>query len=270
MSSVYLAENERGEKLAGHLKVAVYSRPGFSAYCVHDEPGYSNTFSRIGAGLFESLTATKGKSSEPRFADVFIVSVGKVLLGYKTRALDENEKKQRVLTDTTSLIVPTSTGVGLQDMVQTERLNGSGGVEHFTWRQSDAGELVREVHLARKGGGFELSGTYDGQSLNGVLSPTKQHPFFSTLEWGRAVSRLALQKKPFELSASTYSPISDPKKFATAVASRDGSKGAVQLVAGDDVITIHLDSQGREERIEAGSSEPLVFQRKYVRGEMWR
>lgn len=166
----YLADSAKG-KLLGQLMVAVYPHPTHSLYCRHDEPGYSKSFERIIKGLAESLQSEAADDrANARFAEVDIVRISSVPVGFSERAIWGREGGGRmVATYATMLLNRSQSEFVAMDQVTVEEVDGEGLLSGGSYVDVVNGEVELKSTVAREKDGktYRYDAQKSGKALQG-------------------------------------------------------------------------------------------------------
>lgn len=157
--------------LGGELKVAVSPGPLFSFICLHDEPGYRESFARVVEGLLRSIE-TSELDRTAHYSAIWQFQVGEAKTGYRW---------ERAFVEPDGSISTYAFDVMMAQLASGElRI-----VDHMAAEAHDASGLVRgnflsyhgttkayEIALARTGASaYTVKGSAEGKPVDARLSP---------------------------------------------------------------------------------------------------
>lgn len=265
---VYQAQTAKGP-MAGQLKLGVYVHDGHSLLCVHDEPGYGNTFERVVKGLAASL---KGGGEDPRararFAELSVVRVGGMAVGYAEHVLWDRKGGGKTSAQYGANLLPRGPAdLFAADSYSEEELDAKDLLEQGTYVHVTNADVDARIGLVREKDGktFRYQGEKDGKPLEGKF---KTRAGLSTDLWfARRFARSAPAPKA-EVRHEAYSYEANPVAALPIVYRADASAPRrAQLELGPIQLAGDLDEHGffRTAEIPLGPTK-LVIERVSSRG----
>ncbi len=169
---VYQTSSDRGP-MVGQLKIAIYAHDGHSFLCLHDEPGYGKTFVRAAKGLAASLQGGEDPRAGARFAEVAVMHIAGLPIGYSEHVVWDRKGGGRVATSYGAQLLPRGpTDLVAVDSYSEEEIDAkdllaSGRYAHVTNGEADA-----KIHLTRGKDGktFRFEGEKEGKPLRGTFA----------------------------------------------------------------------------------------------------
>jgi hypothetical protein len=260
-----------GRKALGLLKVAVLANDAHSLVCVHDEPGYSETFRRIVKGLAASLR--RDGAADPRaaarWAELQVLTARGVPLGFTERRLAGADGGGRVITTYSARLVPRSQrDIEATDVATLERADQEGVLLEERTSTAVDGAPSRRLSVLRAADGitYRYEGEIEGSPASGQFS-TRAGIATDLLLARRCAPTGAAPMA--ELRLEQYAPAVDPTRATELVVrSSPARAGWLELRAGDLAASAQPDPSGwfrRTER-EAGAVK-LVEERAWSHGD---
>ena len=242
---VYLADAEGGKKNAGQLKQSVMPHPDRSLMCLHDEPGYSQTFRRIVKGLGASLSAAApDERSGARFAEVIAIRAGDMPVGFVEGTTAPAKDGASTSHSYVAMVAPPAPGeIVTQDKAFISKVDASGHVVAKVCSKTSAGELETIVTLTRAADGkmYGYEGTVKGKKVKGT---------FATAD-GLAGDRLVAKRMPLLLSGGSseerfqqYSVDENPVGATEVVYRKDAGPRRVTIESSGTKVHATLDEDG--------------------------
>lgn len=234
---VYKQDSPQGAKV-GLLKVAVFVHDAHSLLCQHDEPGYSATFQRVVKGLAASLRGGgEDERAGARWADLSVLRIAGMEVGYAERVVWDRQGGGRVLTVTTSMLMPRSpTDQVALEIFSEEGIAEDGLIEVGTYVHATNGELDQRMKVERQDGGdaYAYEGEKSGKRLSGTLTAAgglaSDLWFARRLRKGVAVPEGGVRHLTYAFESSPTAPIEQVIKPDPAKARRvDVTAGPVTL-----------------------------------------
>jgi hypothetical protein len=262
MDAVYLAKAEDGQAL-GELKIGIYGSQIAPVLCLHDEPGYRASFTRVLTGLLK--TFKKQVAAEPpQFVELHVARVEDVPLGYYRRALYRSGDKRTLKNWGVMLFVPSPKQLRFEDTETTLELDKSGRVQKGLWIKGINGEVYTRLDVVREGATrYKYSGTHEGKALHGVFQVKDKKGLSSELSIAEALRGLKASQK--RLDVEEYHPGLDPLKPVSVSYGRDPKDPTkFQLTVNDGNMTGVIDEQGLFKRIEAAAGQAVMISERVM------
>jgi hypothetical protein len=266
---VYRAPTESGPML-GVLKLAVYAHDGHSLLCHHDEPGYAKTFQRVVSGLAASLEGgADDERAGARYADVAVVRIAGVAVGYAEQVVWEREGGGRVMATYEAQLMPRSpTDLVAVDSYKEEASDAAGLLLSGSYVHVTNGEIDTRIRLAggEDGKTFRYEGEKQGKALQGSFT-TKAG--LATDHWfARRFDRKAGYGPKGEVSHEGYAFSVNPAGAMPISYRKDAKRPRrAELSLGALKLSGELDEHGlfRSAEIPVGPTK-MVIERVWSRG----
>jgi hypothetical protein len=256
-----------GRKSLGLLKVAVLADDAHSLICVHDEPGYSETFRRIVKGLAASLRrdGVADPRAAARWAELQLLTAGGAPFGFTERRVAGTDGGGQVITTYSARLVPRSPReIEATDDASLERADAEGVLLEERTSTAMDGTPSRRLSVFRTEDGttYRYEGEIGGTKVSGRF-PTRTG-VATDLLLARRCARAGAA--PFaELRLEQYAPAADPTRATELVVRADPARPDwLELRAGDVAAFAQPDPGGwfrRSER-QAGAVK-LVEERAW-------
>lgn len=167
---LYTKDSEKG-KLVGGLKVAILVHETHSLVCQHDELGYAKSFQRLVRGLAASLRDGRDDGrTRARFAEVQVLQLGPVTVGFEERLIGEAEGGGRSQLSHSALVLPrTPSEYVAVDTVRREEVDAEGQLSKGIYVQVMNGQVETSVTVTRdpESKDFAYRGTKGGKEISG-------------------------------------------------------------------------------------------------------
>jgi hypothetical protein len=266
---VYRVDSAKGP-LVGMAKLGIYAHDAHSLLCVHDELGYGKSFERIVKGLAGSLRGgAKDERAKARFAEVELMRVGELAIGFSERVVWDREGGGRVMKQRSSQLVPR----GGADLLATEgtseeTVDAKDLLVKGVFVHGENGEVGATMQLTRDRDGttYRYEGEKDGKRLEGTFPTTAGLStdlwFARRLRAKAPAPRGELRHEAYSLEASPVAPLPVVYRLEPAAGPR-----RVALELGPIRLGGELDADGlvRLAEISLGSGK-LVVERAWSRG----
>lgn len=241
---------QRSEGLvAGDYKVVVMPRPDHSVACLHDAPGYPQSFFRVASAFAKSLRPRAAEA--PHTGELWSVYVDHVPMGFsqdRRYATDEGGILQTTLESMFPQVAANE--LQLKDRVHLITTDSAGDVIESEHIAIEAGDKTMELELKRSPKGYRYSGTLNGTPVQGQFETPE--PLRSSVALEQRLRQAAETHQAAEFSQWEYHPGVDPTA-ATEVRYRatpetNGMRVVMQL--GQVAMTATTDAHGRPNLIE--------------------
>lgn len=266
--AVYQIPSEKGP-LVGLLKLGVFVHDAHSILCVHDEPGYRQTFDRIVKGLAASLRGG-GEDRRPgaRYAELAVMRIGEVPVGFSEEVVREREGGGRAVEGYSSQLLPRGPAELVAfDGYSREEIDAKDLLESGSYVHATNGEVDTNLALSREKDRrtYAYEGQKGGKPLAGKL---RTKAGLSTEQWfaRRLAGSAPVPAKP--LVHEAYSHEASPTSaLPVSYAAVPGKPRRVTMKMGPMQVEGDLDASGY---IEAGEipigPTKLVVRRIFSRG----
>lgn len=268
---VYSAKRN-GQKGTGALKIALLPHDVHSLACLHDEPGFTQTFRRTAVALAGSLR--RGKVRPPRdaarFAELHVARIQGRAAGFQEQRIEAQPDGTRKLVVVSAQLFNRSSsdliGGDNQDVTVAA---ADGTLVSAVSVEVEAGEISEQLELVRDGKtlAYAYEGTVAGKKLAGRFQAAR--PLATDLLLARRFARRNGNVPPAVERQLEWIPSVDPRS-ATEVVYRSAparGPGAVDAELGTFKIDGRLDANGWLERSEVNLGPfVLVQERVWSRG----
>jgi hypothetical protein len=268
---VYGAKRD-GQKGTGLVKLAILPHDVTSFACLHDEPGFVQTFRRTAAALAGSLR--KGKAKPPRdtarFAELHVARVQGRAAGFQEQRVEAQADGTRKVTSISTQLFNRSASdlVGGDNQDVTVAAADGTLVSHVSV-EVEAGEVTEQLKVEREGKtlSYAYSGEKAGKKLEGTFQSAR--PLATDLLLARRFARKNGNVPPAEERQVEWIPAIDPRSASEVVYRSVPARGpgAVSAQLGTIQIDARLDVNGWLERSEMDlGAFALVQERVWSRG----
>ncbi|MFH0901863.1 MAG: hypothetical protein V2A73_14630, partial [Pseudomonadota bacterium] len=208
----YLSKGSESPTL-GLLKVMICPHQNMSLLCLHDEPGYSETFRRIVGGMVETVPPRpkprEDWNEREAFDQILVAKLQDRPVGFDWTFPDE--RGQRVSVH--AMLTPRgASDVLAEDSFRIERVDAHGWLAYLRYLRIVGGEKDTELTLDReKGGEYSYAGTYHGRDIAGQFRAYRKEGLASETAIARLLREELLPGRTTELAVEEYSPGSNPE-----------------------------------------------------------
>jgi acetyl esterase/lipase len=217
--------------LGGELKIAVSPGSHFSFICLHDEPGYRETFARSVEGLISSFEIAP-PDRLPQYSAIWQYQVGEAKTGYSWQRVfaDPDGSISSYIFDV-QLAQLASGEVRIRDYMAAE-LHDRVGIRRANYLSYRGTTQAHQIELQRDDKGqYTYRGSADGKPVEGRFTP--KAPLASEYEVLVRLSRARLGATKIEaFRQDEYRPRLDPNRIRSVEYSFDASTGGLTLVEG--------------------------------------
>lgn len=264
----YLAGKADARQL-GALKLMFYSSDESPLMCMHDEPGYAESFKRItttfAGAMAKALFQPEGA---PTYRTVSVMRIKGTAIGFERTAWVKQPNGDRVMVTTSSAIIPRSaTEFMSTDGATITTVGKDGRVIDKTDVHLSSGELERKVKLTRTKKGYHYEGTQQGKELAGDLTPADAKGLLSDVLIAKQTKALTAAKPTF--TYEEYAPSTNPAALTKLTVTRDASAPNSFIIEnGPMKLTAVLDADGMPQRVSVPVGPLLMEQeRVFVEGK---
>lgn len=233
----YLVDTPEGAKL-GDYKIAASSKSETTVVCLHDVPGYLNSFERVFAGFTGSLdTASNRADVVPLRSSITRTGIGNRIAGIARHERFEAEGGGEVLiSSTVSLSIGPDGSLKSDDSAESVTVR-DGIVQSGTYALATRGELDYELELTRTKTGYHVVGTVQGKQITAEI-PMKDGIADSDTQDAQACQIMA--GKVESVSAPSYEPSMNPVGITTLEVTRSKREG-YHLAADIGGLQMHME-----------------------------
>ena len=220
--SQYLTE----QHAVGVLKGIVVPLDSSTLACIHDEPGYSETFTQMVGSLAASLQISDSERGGWKYQEILVWQLRDLNVGYTINRVGRDSDGDIKSIVETAIIIPrksdeTMTHDGYD--VTYEKENG----ELINGRYSEAenGDITLSINLEKtERGSYRVSGQFQGKAIDSQLNSATDlvGPYYQYIELIKAAN--PAKGEPRALSANTYIPSANPLQTITIEAQPTGQR----------------------------------------------
>jgi acetyl esterase/lipase len=217
--------------LGGELKMAVSPGSQFSFICLHDEPGYRETFVRTVEGLISSFEVA-APDRPPQYSAIWQYQVGEAKTGYSWLRIYADADGTISSYDFHVQLAQLASGeVRIRDYTTAE-IHDRIGIRRANYLSYRGTTQAYQIELERsEAGPYIYRGNADGKAVEGRFTP--RAPLASEYEVLVRLERARLGATPLQpFRQDEYRPRLDPNHTRSVEYSLDASTGGLQLVEG--------------------------------------
>lgn len=220
----YVTRDEATRR-GGELKLAVSPGAMFSFICLHDEPGYRDSFARIVEGMIRSFE-TREPDRAPHYSAIWQLQVGEAKTGYSwERVFIEPDGSISSFAFDVMLAPLASGKLGIHDYMAAE-VHDQRGIVQGNFLSYAGPAKAYEVALSRQeGGAYSAKGDVDGKPIDSRFTP--RGPLGSGYEVLLQLERARLGAGTTAFRLDEYRPRLDPKRTQSAEYAFDASSGTL-------------------------------------------
>ena len=261
----YLAE-VNGNKAMGQLKMMVHVRGNSSLMCMHDEPGYQESFKRVALGAAATFAPTGWTKPGHHYVEIQVVHMGSATLGFSHHACTRT-KSGTQCDSTDALLAARGPGQFIAvDTVSKETSDADGVVTSKLFLHAEGGELSTNLQVTRTAPSeYGFKGTTASKEVSGSFKTRTAKGITSEAELRRVVLDVVKTQKAREVDQYVASVAPDA---ATPMTVAPGPRpGTVNVVMAGKSILNEVDDDGLGKRSELPLGQVVMsFDRLYVRG----
>jgi hypothetical protein len=258
--------------MVGLFKLILYAHPQNTIMCIHDEPGYNNSFLRVVKGLFEDFKTNSPVASSD-LEEIWTIHLGNLPVGFANFELSKNNDKTYSSTRQTTMIIPRShVDLSGLDTWEQAHCDKNGYIIDKKNISSEAGEITINIDLKRtKKGSYSYSGSVKEKPLKGVFKTRENPGLLLTHFLEKRASEILAKGGEETFSTQTYSPGMEPEKpmdVKYEVKGKDSPK-TLLVHMGELVLNGTADDEGKINQLvmPIGNAE-LVMKLAYSKGSL--
>jgi hypothetical protein len=264
---IYRVSTKQGAQ-AGQLKHLAGTKHERTILCVHNEPGYAESFSRVFGGLLASFDSPK-TAQKAYYTEVMLIAVGGRRNGFGRLTFSLDRDGDTVVREQTAMLLAGDMQtVRAHDSQRIEFSRPDGSLISEISAEAENGELQEKLRLDHGAEGWHVSGTLRSKDFTSALG---EHALLSDLGEMRAFRAFIPSAKPGSvLRFAEWSADVDPGKvteteFVVAETSADGAAGT--LKAGNLAVQASVERTGsfRSARFSLGATT-MEIDRVHVEG----
>jgi dienelactone hydrolase len=222
-------------RLGGELKLAVSPGPMFSFICLHDEPGYRDSFARIVEGMLGTME-TREPNRLPHYFAIWQLQVGEAKTGYGWERvfIEPDGSISSFAFDV--VIAPLASGqLRIRDYMAAE-VHDQRGIVRGNFLSYHGTTQAYELELLRTDGdAYTSKGNVEGKPIDRRLSP--RGPLGSNYELLLQLERSRLGAGPAAFRLDEYRPRLDPARTLSAEYAVDAASGTLTRREGASIET---------------------------------
>lgn len=268
--SLYVTE----QGAAGVLKGIVVPVGMSTLACLHDEPGYRETFRQMVGSLAGSLQFSGEAPENWNFQEIMLWRMRDLNVGYTVNSIGWTDTGEIKSIIETAVVIPrTAAETMTQDGYDVIYENANGEVISGSYAEATSGELTLAIDLEQvPEGGYRVSGQYQGKEIDSRIDPASKPvgPHHQLLELVRAAHPEDGKPRPLRIAAyvPTASPLQTLGVEARPTGQRVGGQPEYALLFAGMEATSVIDVHGqRAVKVQMGQLE-LQLNRVYVNGQI--
>jgi hypothetical protein len=268
--SLYVTE----QGAAGVLKGIVIPIGMSTLACLHDEPGYSETFRQMVGGLAGSLRIGAAAREDWAFQEILVWQMSGMKVGYTVNSMGRTADGAIKSIVETAVVIPRSAEETMtHDGYDVVYENENGEVISGRYAEAESGELTLSIELERNQvGDYRVSGQFQGKDIDSWLDAAGNPvgPWYQYVELVRAANPDDGEPRP--VSIDTYIPSANPLQTIALEAQPtgqriDGLPEYALLFAGMKATSV-IDDHGQQAvTVQMGPLE-LQLDRAYIHGRI--
>ena len=260
--ALFLEGDFNSDGQVGRVKIMVHADPALPKTCIHDELGYTETFSRVTESLATGLTSTAQQQPvPPYFSDVQVMRVDKQVLGFQYTTYFHSKSGGSIVETSTTLVRPGApSDAQIQDTNLQEQADEAGLLVKKGYNKRIGSTDAEGVRLRREpDGSYTVQGKLGGKDVAGKLT-------------GELVGEVGLATRLREgllqggkpVTLSMWVPNDNPTAPTKVVASPRTGAGAraATLQSGTMALKVELDAHGFVERLEVPAAGATLVQER--------
>jgi acetyl esterase/lipase len=217
--------------LAGELKLAVSPSTAYSFICLHDEPGYRETFARVVEGFIAAFE-TSTRERAPQYSAIWQYQVGEAKTGYGWQRIFMDPDGSVSSFNFDVVIAELASGeVRVRDFMAAE-VHDPRGIRRGNYLSMRGTTKAYELELERSDAGpYTYRGNIDGKTAAGRFTP--EAPLASEYEVLVRLQRARAAGVPLAaFHQDEYRPRLDPTRTRGVDYSRDPNTGTLTFTSG--------------------------------------
>ena len=255
VATTYVA-GSGNEKGMGQVKYLAARGDSTTTLCLHDEPGYRQTFTRITTSFISSQDfGEKVGDAAKRLLVWRAVSVqraGTVTIGVIESRLYEGENGFAFASSRSMLLPAEGGGLVASDEAENQFSNAHGDIVEAKYVKivNDAVAYNLGLSLAAANR-YEVSGIYKGEKYTATIPVTAALPDFASQT--ASLRKLFAAKRAVEtLHWYTYSPQEPSRVTDVAFEKKGNSRDEGVMTQGESKIDVSVDELGMQKKVTAG------------------
>ncbi len=220
--SQYLTE----QRAVGVLKGIVVPLDSSTLACIHDEPGYSETFRQMVGSLAGSLHISDSERGSWKYQEILVWQLRDLNVGFTVNRVGRDSDGDIKSIVETAIIIPrksdeTMTHDGYD--VTYEKENGE--LINGRYLEAENGDITLSINLEKtERGSYRVSGQFQGKAIDSQLNSAADlvGPYYQYIELIKAAN--PAQGEPRALSTNTYIPSANPLQTITIEAQPTGQR----------------------------------------------
>ncbi len=262
------------QRAAGVLKGIVIPFDSSLLACLHDTPGYSETFRQMATSFANTLALRDMPRENLVHEEVLLWQLRDMNIGYTVNRAGPDPDGDIMTTVETAMLLPRSAGQTMardEYNVTYEQTNGS--LISGRYAEAENGQLKMSINLDQAAqGGYRVEGTFQGKEIDAPLQATSgvAGPWFQHREMVRAAN--PVDGQPRALSVDAYIPSADPLKTVSydlnPTGSRPGGLPEYELSFSGLKATGVVDDKGQKSMTVKMGSLELQLSRAYVNSRL--
>jgi acetyl esterase/lipase len=222
-------------RLGGELKLAISPGAMFSFICLHDEPGYRESFARIVEGMIRSIE-TREPNRLPHYSAIWQLQVGEAKTGYGWERIFIEPDGSISSFAFDVVLAPLASGkLRIRDFMAAE-VHDQSGIVRGNFLSYHGTSQAYELELLRtEGGAYTSKGNVEGKPMDARFTP--RGPLGSSYELLMQLERARLAGGPAAFRRDEYRPRLDTARVQSAEYAFDASSGMLTRREGSSTDT---------------------------------
>lgn len=197
-----------GVLATGDYKLTVVPRAEHPLICIHDAPGYAQSFARVTTEFAKSFEF-EHTTPDPLRGELWSMSLEDMPIGFTKRSTYALKDGNFRTVTITARFLPTSPGeLAFEDHVSVVNSDSDGAIVSAKYVSLENGETDIEMDLEKSKQGYNYAGTIQGKNVQGTFRAAQ--PLMSRDGLERRLKKLARDNKKSKFELLEYVPSIDP------------------------------------------------------------
>jgi hypothetical protein len=250
------AGNDPNEKGMGQVKYLAARGDSTTTLCLHDEPGYRQTFTRIVTGFIASQDFGQKVGDAARrllvWRAVSVQRAGTLTIGVIESRLYEGENGFAFASSRSMLLPAEGGGLVASDEAENQFSNAHGDIVEAKYvkivNDSVAYNLGLSLASANR---YEVAGVYKGEKYSASIPVSAALPDFASQT--ASLRKLFAAKRAVEpLHWYTYSPQEPSRVTDVAFEKKGNSRDEGIMTQGESKVDVSVDELGMQKKVTSG------------------
>jgi hypothetical protein len=240
----------------GQVKYLAARGDSTTTLCLHDEPGYKKSFTRIASGFITSQDFGERPGDSAKrllvWRAVSVQRAGSIAVGVIESRLYEGEAGFAFATSRSMLLPAEDGGLLASDEAENQFSNAQGDIIEANYvkiiNDSVAYNLGLNLAAANR---YEVAGVFKGEKYSASIPVTSALPDFASQT--ASLRKLFAAKRPAEpLHWATYSPLEPSRVTDVAFEKKKDSRDEGVMTQGDSKMDVFVDELGMQKKTLSG------------------